>query len=276
MKKLLATMLLTLLTLLTMSILSGCSSKKTVDTQATTKQSEYIAKEAQVELTILSAASLTDVTKEIADTYKQIVPNVTLTFSYGASGALMNQIEEGAPADVFISAATKQMDALEEDGLLLKHTKKELLHNEVVLIAPKDSTLKLTNFEDVGTKKVKTIAIGDPESVPVGQYSKEIFTNLGILDTVKTKSNYGSDVRQVLTWVEAGEVDCGVVYSTDVGIGENIKIICKAPEGSHKDITYPVAVIKTSINQEEAKAFVDFLSTPEAVASFEKYGFTMK
>lgn len=273
MKKLIATMLLTLLT---MSMLLGCTSKKTVDTQATTKQSEYIQNEPPVELTILAAASLTDVTKELAETYKKIAPNVTLTFSYGASGALQTQIEEGAPADIFISAATKQMDALEEGGLLLEHTKKELLYNEVVLIAPQDSTLKLTNFEDVGTDKVKIIALGDPESVPVGEYSEEIFTNLGILDTVKTKANYGSDVRQVLTWVEAGEVDCGVVYSTDVSVGEDIKIICEAPVGSHKDIIYPVAVIKTSINQEAAKAFVDFLSTPEAVASFKKYGFTMK
>lgn len=277
-----------------MSILPGCTSKKAVDTQTTTEQSidttkeetkeeEAAAKEeteeeneATIEVTILAAASLTDVTKELAELYKDMAPNVTLTFSYGASGPLQTQIEEGAPADIFISAATKQMDALEEGGLLLDNTKKELLINKVVLIAPQDSTLELTSFEDVGTDKVKTIALGEPEGVPVGQYAEEVFTNLGILDTVKTKANYGSDVRQVLTWVESGEVDCGVVYSTDARVGENVKIICEAPAGSHKDIIYPAAVIKGSANQDAAKAFIDFLSTPEAVASFEKYGFTMK
>lgn len=291
MKKLIATMLVILMAV---SIFSGCTSKKEVNTQATTKQStettqeetkeeEPAAKEDEeekneppVELTILAAASLTDVTKELAETYKKISPNVTLTFSYGASGALQTQIEEGAPADIFISAATKQMDALEEGGFILDTTKKELLLNKVVLIAPKDSTLELTSFEDVGTDKVKTIALGEPEGVPVGQYSEEVFTNLGILDTVKTKANYGSDVRQVLTWVESGEVDCGVVYSTDASVGENVKIICEAPVGSHKDIIYPAAVIKSSTNQDAAKAFIEFLSTPDAVASFEKYGFTMK
>lgn len=290
MKKLIATMLVTLMAV---SILSGCT-KKAVDTQTTTEQSTDTTKEETteeepaakeeaekkneepVELTILAAASLTDVTKELAETYKKINPNVTLTFSYGASGALQTQIEEGAPADIFISAATKQMDALEEGGLLLDNTKKELLLNKVVLIVPQDSTLELTSFEDVGTDKVKTIALGEPEGVPVGQYSEEVFTSLGILDTVKTKANYGSDVRQVLTWVESGEVDCGVVYSTDASVGENVKIICEAPEGSHKDIIYPAAVIKSSTNQDAAKAFIEFLSTPDAVASFEKYGFTMK
>jgi molybdate transport system substrate-binding protein len=292
MKKIIATMLVSLMSL---SLLAGCTSKDTADTNAAAEQSsEEVKEEAQpaettkeaeettteeaeaVELTVLAAASLTDVTKELADLYKEIAPNVTLTFSYGASGALQTQIEEGAPADLFLSAATKQMDALEEGKLLLDGTKKELLINKVVLISPKDSTLGLTSFEEVGTDKVKTIALGEPESVPVGQYSEEVFTSLGILDTVKAKANYGSDVKQVLTWVESGEVDCGVVYSTDAIISDKVSIVCEAPEGNHKDIIYPAAVIQSSTHPDEAKAFLDFLSTDDAAKAFEKYGFTMK
>lgn len=280
--------------MLTITLLGGCSSKEATNAKETTSQETKEGKEEEattqtkeepttdtveaepVELTILAAASLTDVTKELSDLYQKIAPNVTLTFSYGASGALQTQIEEGAPADLFLSAATKQMDALEEGKLLLDGTKKDLLINKVVLISPKDSTLGLTSFEEVGTDKVKTIALGEPTSVPVGQYAEEVFTNLGILDTVKAKANYGSDVKQVLTWVESGEVDCGVVYSTDAIISDKVSIICEAPEGSHKDIIYPAAVIGTSTHAEQAKAFLDFLSTKDAADVFVKYGFTMK
>ncbi|WP_236354701.1 molybdate ABC transporter substrate-binding protein [Konateibacter massiliensis] len=292
MKKIITAMLVTLMSV---SFLAGCTSKETTDTNSAVKEAtdtnpaveettdtNPVAEEATeeeavpVELTVLAAASLTDVTKELADLYKEIEPNVTLTFSYGASGALQTQIEEGAPADLFLSAATKQMDALEEGKLLLDGTKKELLINKVVLIVPKDSTLGLTGFEDVGTDTVKTIALGEPESVPVGQYSEEVFTSLGILDAVKAKANYGSDVKQVLTWVESGEVDCGVVYSTDAIISDKVSIVCEAPEGSHKDIIYPAAVIGNSEHPDEAKAFLDFLSTEDAAEAFERYGFTMK
>lgn len=293
MKKIIAMMLATLMSV---TLLAGCTSKETADTNTEAEQtSEEVKEEEQpaetttdeaeetateeaepVELTVLAAASLTDVTKDLADLYKEIAPNVTLTFSYGASGALQTQIEEGAPADLFLSAATKQMDALEEGELLLDGTKKELLINKVVLISPTDSTLGLTSFEDLGTDEVKLIALGEPESVPVGQYSEEVFTSLGILDTVKAKANYGSDVKQVLTWVESGEVDCGVVYSTDAIISDKVNIICEAPEGSHTDIIYPAAVIQSSAYPDEAKAFLDFLSTDDAAKAFEKYGFTMK
>lgn len=292
MKKIITTMLVSLMSF---SMLAGCTGKEATDTKASveketkeapaekeasteeTKTKEEVKTEVEpVELTILAAASLTDVTKEIADLYKEIAPNVTLTFSYGASGALQTQIEEGAPADLFLSAATKQMEALDEKKLLLDGTKKDLLLNKVVLIVPKDSTIGLTSFEDVGTDKVNTIALGEPEGVPVGQYSEEIFTNLGILDKAKEKANYGSDVKQVLTWVESGEVDCGIVYSTDAMVSEKVSVVCEAPEGSHKDIIYPAAVIASSTHPEEAKAFLAFLSTDNVAKTFEKYGFTMK
>ncbi|HHT63953.1 MAG TPA: molybdate ABC transporter substrate-binding protein [Clostridia bacterium] len=253
-------------------ILVGCA--KTEESADTGWGGEE-AKAEQVELMISAAASLTNVSKELAVLYAETAPNVKLTFTFGSSGALQTQIEEGAPADVFFSAALKQMKALEDGGYILEGTKKELLINEVMLIAPKGNPAKVEGFEDAATDKVKTIALGDPASVPVGQYSEEVFTHLGILDQVTPKANYGTDVVQVLTWVESGEVDCGVVYATDAAASDKIDVICSAPEGSHKTVTYPVAVIKSSKNADEAKKFVDFLSSDQAKAKFESYGFTI-
>lgn len=297
MKKIIATMLTILMAVF---MIAGCASTQGKETTATaeattpeastamtdasiaTEETSIATTESStksedpVELTILAAASLTDVTTKLTELYKEEAPNITLTFSYGASGALQTQIEEGAPADIFLSAATKQMDALDEEGLLLTDTRKDLLLNKIVLIVPKDSALMLTSFEEVEADTVKTIALGEPEGVPVGQYAEQVFTNLGIIDAVKVKANYGSDVKQVLTWVASGEVDCGVVYATDAKTSDNVSIVCEAPEGSHEDIIYPAAVIENSTSPEAAKAFLDFLVTDEAAAVFEEFGFSMK
>ena len=228
-----------------------------------------------VELTIAAAASLTDATGEIAAAYAKVAPNVKLTFTYGASGTLQTQIEEGAPVDIFMSAAQKQMDALEEKGFLLEGSRKNLLQNKVVLIVPADSNKAIASFEDLVTDKVNLLALGDPESVPAGQYAEEVFTSLDILDAVKEKANYGSDVRQVLTWVESGEVDCGFVYATDAALSEKVTVVCEAPEGSVKDIIYPVSILKDSAYAAEAQAFIDYLMNGDAAGLFEKYGFKM-
>lgn len=233
-------------------------------------------KQENVELLVSAAASLTDVLGEIATVYKTLEPETTLVFTFGGSGALQTQIEEGAPVDIFMSAAQKQMKALDEGGHIVDGTVKTLLVNKVVLIAPTDSTLNLTSFEDMGNDEVKKIAIGDPASVPVGQYSEEIFANLDLTHRVDKKLVLGSDVRTVLTWVESGEVDLGIVYATDAYTSDQIKIIAEAPDGSHKEVSYPVGVVEGSKNLDRAKAFLDFLSTEEAIKVFEKYGFSMK
>ena len=227
-----------------------------------------------VSLTVAAAASLTDVTKKLAEDYKTVAPNVTLNFTYASSGALQTQIEQGAVVDVFLSAAQKQMDALAQKDLLQKDSRVDLLENKVVLIVPKNSTLQLAGFADLATEKVKKIAIGDPASVPAGQYAKEVFTSLKIWDSVEEKANLGSDVRQVLTWVESGEVDCGVVYSTDAAISAKITVICEAPADSVQKIIYPAAVIKSSKHTAEAGAFLKYLKTAKAAAIFNEYGFT--
>ncbi len=227
-----------------------------------------------VELFVSAAASLTDVLAEIAEGYKAVSPNVTLTFNFGSSGTLQTQIEEGAPADLFFSAAQKQMTALKDKGLTVDDTIKDMLVNKVVLIVPANSDKGLTSFEDVTTDKVKLIAVGEA-SVPVGQYTEEIYTTLGTWDAVKAKANFGTDVRNVLSWVESGDVDCGIVYATDAATTDLVKIVAEAPEGSHKPVIYPAAVLKNAAHPDEAKAFLDYLSGPEATAAFEAAGFAI-
>ncbi len=253
--------------LLVMGIIaSGCSSEKKENTKVATP----------IELHVSAAASMTDAMKETAKAYEKKNANIKIVLNFASSGALQQAIEQGAPADVFISAAQKQMDSLEKNGLLATGTRKNLLENKVVLIVPKDSKLKLTKFEDVLNADVKKIGLGEPKGVPVGQYSAEIFKKLGILDEVNAKAVFGSNVRQVLSWVDAGEVDAGVVYATDAAISKGNKVICTAPAGSHKPVVYPMAIIKSTKQLAPAQAFVDYLASAEGKKIFEKYGFTVK
>jgi molybdate transport system substrate-binding protein len=226
-----------------------------------------------IELNISAAASLTDALKEINALYVQKNPNVTITPNFASSGTLQTQIEQGAPADVFISAAAKQMDALQQGGLIIESTRQNLLNNKVVLIVPSDSTLNITSFNDLTSDKVKQIAIGEPKAVPAGAYAQQAFDELGITAQINSKLVFGSDVRQVLTYVESGNVDAGIVYSTDAITSAKVKVVANAP--ADIIIVYPVAVVKASKNQDAAKKYEDFLFSTQAAAVFEKYGFSM-
>ncbi len=228
--------------------------------------------EAPVSLTISSAASLKEAMDEIQAVYAEEKSHVTLTYNFGSSGSLQQQIEQGAEVDVFISAAAKQMDALQEKGLIAEETRKNLLDNKIVLIVPKD-TEAVNDFNDLATDKVKTIALGETASVPVGQYSEEVLTNLNLMDRIKPKAVFGKDVKTVLTWVETGNADAGMVYETDAKVSDKVKVVAKAPEGSHKPVVYPAAVIKDSRNMDAAKDYLDFLCSDKAKSIFEKYGF---
>ena len=225
------------------------------------------------EILVLAAASLTDVLNELAASYKNDT-GVTVTFSFASSGALQTQIESGSPADIFFSAAQRQMNALEEKDLIAVETRKNLVENKVVLITPANSTLNIKSFNDMANNNVQKIGLGEPKSVPVGQYSEEILSNLSILDIVKPKAVYGSDVRNVLSWAETGEIDCGIVYETDAKIANNINIVAQAPEGSHRRVIYPIAVIKSSQNKEEAQKFIDYISSDSSMEVFSRYGFS--
>ncbi len=250
---------------------SGCgeasewTSANTEDTQMEDTQT--------IDLTIAAASSLKDALTEIKTVFEESNKNVKVTFSFGASGALQQQIENGADVDVFISAAVKQMDSLEEKGLIIPDTRKSFLGNQVVLIVPKDSAL-VTDFKDLTLDQVKHIGLGEPKGVPVGQYAEEVLSNLHILKQLQEKAVYGNNVKEVLTWVETGNVDAGIVYLTDAKISDKVRIAAAAPEGYHKPVYYPAAVIKGSKNPEQAKGFTEFLYDSKAKAVFEKYGFT--
>jgi molybdate transport system substrate-binding protein len=230
---------------------------------------------AKTDLTVSAAISLKDALDEAKQIYATENPNVTIAVNYGASGTLQLQIEQGAPVDLFFSAAPKQMDALDSKGLLLEGTRKDLLRNEVVLIVPADSRLGIASFQDLTRADVKQVALGEPATVPAGQYAKETLISMGIYDAVNAKAVLGKDVRQVLTYVSTGNVDAGIVYATDAQSSAKVKVVASAPAKSHAPVIYPAAVIKSSKNPAAAKAFLDFLASPRGQAVFQKYGFTI-
>lgn len=227
---------------------------------------------ANTNLLVSAAASLKESLEEIAPLYLQTHENISIKYNFGASGALQQQIENGAPVDVFVSAAQKQMDALQSKGLLLTDTRRNILSNGLVLIVPKNSS-GITNFRQLTSSNVKRIAIGEPRSVPVGQYAEEVLKNLGILSQVRAKFVLANNVRQVLTAVESGNADAGVVYTTDARTSKQVKVVATAPENLHSPIVYPVAVLKNSKNISAAREYVQFLSSNPAKSIFKKYGF---
>lgn len=241
-------------------LMAGCGSPAASDTPSPT-----------IELNISAAASLTDAIQEIGSLYNGQHPDVQLTFNLASSGTLQKQIEEGAPADLFISAGKKQMDALQEQGLIVNSSRQDLLGNELVLIAPEDSLLQ--DFAGLTDPAVGKIGIGTPETVPAGKYAQEALTSMGLWDALQPSLVQAKDVREVLTYVETGNAGAGLVYRSDTYQAEKIKIVATAPNSSHKPIVYPLAVVKSSSKQEAAADFAKFLTTQEAADIFSKYGF---
>lgn len=255
-------------TLILTTLISGCSTQK--DSSSSQKDTKT---ETAVELNISAAASLKEAMTDIQDEYKKVKPNVTLTVNYGASGSLQQQIEQGAPCDIFISAGQSQMKALNDKSLLLDNTKKDLVKNDLVLVGPKDTTI--TGVSDLTSDKVKKIAVGEPKSVPAGQYADEVFQKLGIKDAISSKLVFAKDVKEVLAWSTSGNAEVGFVYKSDALSSKDAKIIETIAEDKHSPITYPIGVIKASKNPDDAKAFEDFLSTDTCKKIFEKYGYTI-
>lgn len=221
---------------------------------------------------VSAAASLKEALSEIKPLYQQSKPNVNITYNFGASGALQQQIEQGAPADIFISAGKKQVDALEQKGLLVPGTRTNLANNRLVLIVPKN-VVGVSSFYNLTDAKIKKIAIGEPRSVPAGQYGEQVLKKLGIFNKVKSKLVLANNVRQVLAVVESGNADAGLVYATDAKISDKVKVVVAADDKYHSPIVYPMAVIKRSKNVAAAKEFVQFLSGSQAKAVLKKSGF---
>lgn len=226
-------------------------------------------------LTIAAAASLEKVfTGQLIPLFQEQYPDVVIEGSYDSSGKLQTQIEEGAPIDIFFSAATKQMTALSEEGMIADDTVVELLENKIVMIVPTENADSFSSFEEIVNADM--IAIGDPESVPAGQYAKEALTNLGLWDQVEGKLSLGTNVTEVLNWVAASSAEVGIVYATDAAsIADQVSVVAEAPEGSCSKVIYPVAMLSEAQNPEAAKAFLDFIQTEAAAAVFEAAGFTM-
>lgn len=259
--------LLAMIAVLVMGVfMTACQKKGTPDNGAS---QENMNKE--VALTVSAAASLKDAMGEITNLYTKENPNVKITFNFGSSGSLQKQIEQGAPADIFISAGKKQMEALQSQGLILEDTNKKIVGNELILVAPSNSTI--TGFEDLTTDKVKKIAVGEPKSVPAGKYAEEVFKSLKITEKVQPKNVLAKDVKEVLAWVESGNADAGMVYESDTKTSKNLKVIAPAPKDSHSPISYPGAVIKSTKQSDEAKKFLEFLLTDTAQNVFVNYGF---
>ena len=227
-------------------------------------------------VTILAAAAASlkySYDEELIPIFEDKYPWITVEGTYDSSGKLQRQIEEGLEADVFMSAAMQQMEALEAGGYVDPADEVRLLENKIVLIVPAGSESGLSSFEDI--EKAETIALGDPESVPAGQYAKEALTSLELWDAVSARASFGTNVTEVLNWVAEGSADAGIVYATDAATADQVTVVAEAPEGSLEGpVIYPVAVVKDSANREAAELFVEFLQSEEAMAVFEAYGFS--
>jgi molybdate transport system substrate-binding protein len=252
-------------------LLAGCSS---IDRQATVTSKKSAQVPEQTELLVSAAASLQDSLKEFAELYTKIHPEIKLTFNFGASGALQQQIEQGAPTDLFISAGNKQMDALVSKQLMGQDKPVHLLSNSLVVIVPSDSKLHVTAMPDLNSPAVNKIAIGDVETVPAGSYAKEAISYFKLWDGLQPKLVFAKDVRQVLTYVESGNVDAGFVYRTDALTSQKVKVAFTAEAVSHKAIEYPAAVVKASKHTAEAAQLLSDLHKQNAADIFNKYGFT--
>jgi len=225
------------------------------------------------QVTVAAAISMKDVLEAISNLYgrRKGAPDVTLTF--GASGILQEQIEQGAPVDVFISAAPAQMNALEKQDVLLEGTRRDIAGNRLVLVVPRGTTAVHT-LDDLKKPEVRTIAMGEPRSVPAGQYAAEALRNLGVFGALESKFVYAQDVRAVLTYVAGGDADAGLVYETDARSSSKVTVAAALPASSYTPVVYPAAVVRSSQNPAAAKYYLEYLTSAEARGIFEKYGFT--
>lgn len=253
----------------------GGSASGTASSAAGSAAASSEAAGESVELIVFAAASLTETLNAIAETYSADHPGVTFRFNFDSSGTLKTQIEEGADCDLFLSAAQKQMNAMQDEDLINTGTRVDLLENKVVLAVPEGNPADIQSFEDIGTDPCKRIALGN-EDVPVGSYSVEILTNLGILDELESgnKITYGSNVKEVTTQVKEAAADCGIVYATDA-FSAGLETVDQATAEECSPVIYPAALTASTEHADEAQAFLDYLTTDDAAAIFASVGFAM-
>lgn len=264
--------------LLTVTVLSACSYKKQDVKKEVTKEEKNTSENKK--LMVFAAASMTETLNQIKKLYEQDHKGIEIVYTFDSSGTLKKQIEQGADADIFISAALKQMNALDKaknkdaKDLIDDSSRFNLLENKVVLVVPEDNKANVQKFEDLKDEKVQKIALGNSD-VPVGQYSEELLKNLNIWDKIQPRVTFGSNVKEVTTWVKEKVADCGIVYATDA-YSAGLKVVDTAKEGMIKTpVIYPAAVLKNSKNAKESKEFLEFLKNDKCKAIFEKVGFAV-
>lgn len=231
----------------------------------------------EVELHVFAAASLTEVLDKVIEDYKAVAPEVTVVPTYDSSGTLLRQIQEGAACDVFLSAAQKQMEELDEAGVLLAETRLDLLENKVVLAVPPGNPKGVESFDQLAELLEAGevfLAVGNSD-VPVGQYTQRLFEYYGLEEAeLGTCLSYGSNVKEVTTHVTEGSVDCGIIYATDAATA-GLEVVDTAGAEQCGQVVYPAAVLRESVQQTEAEAFLGYLTTARAGAEFEAVGFTV-
>ena len=252
---------------------TACSSK-----QAENKETK-VEKTEKKKLNVYCAASMTETMQEIKKIYEEKHKDIELVYTFDSSGTLKKQIEQGSDVDIFISAASKQMNALDKSKtpdakvVIDESSRFNLLENKVVLAVTKGNSLGLKDFTDLTKTEISKIALGNSD-VPVGQYSEELLKNLKIWDEIQSKVTFGSNVKEVTTWIKEGVANCGIIYATDA-YSAGLEVVATAKEGMIKTpVLYPAAILKNSKNPNEAKEFLEFLKGDECKAIFEKVGFT--
>ncbi|MFD1040298.1 molybdate ABC transporter substrate-binding protein [Virgibacillus byunsanensis] len=224
------------------------------------------------ELLISSAASLSNVMTELVDTFEEKNPTITISLNFGGSGKLAQQIQQGAPVDVFLSADQKWMDMLDENQLIVSESRVEFAENELVLVGSGENDIKGYSVQDIDFNRFDQIAIGNPDSVPAGSYAKEVLDSLGIWENIQEKLIYAKDVQQVLTYVESQNTDIGFVYESDL-YSSGINKITTIDQDWYSPIVYPAAIMATSNAFTEAESFISFLKTDQAQAILQNHGF---
>ena len=230
--------------------------------------------EDRVVLTVFAAASMQATMERIAKLYTEANPDVEIRCNFDSSGTLKTQIEEGAECDLFLSAAQKQMNALEKSGLIVPATRLNLLENKVALVVPEGNPANIHSYDDLGTDRLRAIALGNAD-VPVGAYSQEILANMGLWDklNIDGKISFGSNVTEVAMQVREGAVDCGIVYATDAATYK-LTVVAEPPAGTLRTpVIYPAAVLSGSSHAIRAAAFLEYLRSPQALEIFSSVGF---
>jgi molybdate transport system substrate-binding protein len=226
------------------------------------------------ELTLSVAISMKEATEELGRSFMQSRPGVTLRYNFGSSGELQKQIEAGAPVDVFVSAAQRQMDELQQKGLIVPATRRVFARNVLTVVKPADSKLDLSKPGDLLDPRVQRIVIGNPRTVPVGQYSEESLRTLGLWERLQGKLVFAENVRQALDYVSRGEVDAGFVYTTDAALrATRVREAFRPGEDTYRPVVYPAAVVKDSKHPALARAFVELLVSAQGRAVLARLGF---